>query len=196
MDATRRHVAILAVSLLGMTALTPGPASAQEKAAAPSAAGGTSAGSGRMLEPGAAAPDFTLRDTAGEAFRFAEENARKPVLIVFWSVFCEPCRFELPLIQRIHDRYREPGLAVVAIALDGEPLRGTVAGFARQEGYTFRVAIDELEGRETFRVAESYGVGWMPALFLVEKGGKVGFARSGRIPEEELEKALHPLLTK
>jgi peroxiredoxin len=196
MDAIRRHVAILAVSLLGMTALFPGPVCAQEKAAAPFASGGTSAGPARMLEPGAAAPDFTLRDTAGEEFRFAEENARKPVLLVFWSVFCEPCRFELPLIQRIHDRYREPGLAVVAIALDGEPLRGTVAGFARQEGYTFRVVIDDPEGRETFRVAESYGVAWMPSLFLVEKGGKVGYARSGRITEEDLEKALQLLLKK
>lgn len=177
-----------------MLALPAGPVSAEERTAIPSVSGGAATEGLRMPEPGSAAPDFSLRDAAGGVFHFAEENAKRAVLLVFWSVFCEPCRFELPLIQRIHDRYREPGLAVVAIALDGEPLRGTVAGFARQEGYTFRVAIDELEGRETFRVAESYGVGWMPALFLVEKGGKVGFARSGRIQEVELERALQPFL--
>ena len=179
-----------------MTVLFHGPARALEKAAPPAAAGNPPAGSGRMVEPGTAAPDFTLRDTAGDPFRFAEENAKRPVLLVFWSVFCEPCRFEMPLIQKIHDRYREPGLAVVAVALDGEPLRSTVAGFVRQEGYTFRVAIDEPDDREAFRVADSYGVAWMPAIILVEKGGRVGFARSGRVQEEELEKALQPLLKK
>jgi peroxiredoxin len=183
MDAIRSRGAILVVALLGWLAV-------------PSVAGDQAAAPGRMLEPGASAPDFMLRDTAGEPFRFAEENAKKPVLLVFWSVFCEPCRLGFPLIQKIHDRYREAELAVVAIALDGEPFRGTVAGFIRQEGYSFRVAVDELEGRESFRVADSYGVAWMPALFLVEKGGKVGFARSGRIQEEELERALQPLLRK
>jgi thiol-disulfide isomerase/thioredoxin len=149
-----------------------------------------------MPEPGAAAPDFTLRDPGGGTFRFAEENAKRPVLLLFWSIFCEPCRLDLPLLQKVHDRHKDGGLAVIAIDLDGEPLRSSVAGFLRQEGYTFRVLIDELEDRVTFKAADPFGVAWIPTLFLVERGGKVAFSRTGRIREEDLEKAVQLLLKK
>jgi len=149
-----------------------------------------------MPEAGAVAPDFTLRDTAGGTFHLAEENAKMPVLLVFWSVFCEPCRLQMPLLQKIHDKHKDAGLSVVAVALDGEPLRSSVAGFVRQEGYTFRVPIDELDGRETFKVADPYGVAWIPTFFLLERGGRVALVRVGRIKEEDLEKAVQPLLKK
>jgi len=149
-----------------------------------------------MPEAGSAAPDFTLRDTGGGTFRFAEENGKRAVLLVFWSVFCDPCRLEMQLLQRLQDRYKDGGLAVVAVALDGPPLKNVVAGFVRQEGYTFRVLIDELDARETFRAADLYGVAWIPALFLVEKGGRVAYVRTGRGKEDDLEKDVQSLLKK
>jgi thiol-disulfide isomerase/thioredoxin len=168
--------------------------SAEDKTAVSPAPGEASAEGARMVEPGGTAPDFTVRDLAGGTFHFAEENARKTVLLVFWSVFCEPCRLEMPVLQRLHDRHKDAGLEVVAVDLDGEPLKNVVAGFLRQEGYTFRVLIDELDAREMFRVADPYGVAWTPTFFLVEKGGKVALGKTGRVREDELEKAVQSLL--
>lgn len=169
-------------------------AAAEERAAVPPSAEPASAEKAGTLEAGGAAPDFTLRDASGGPFRFAEENARKPVLLLFWSVFCEPCRLEMPVLQRLHDRHRDAGLAVVAVAMDGEPLKSAVEGFIRQEGYTFRVLIDETDARETYKAADPYGVLWIPTFFLVEKGGKVVLVRTGRVREEELEKPVQLLL--
>jgi len=150
----------------------------------------------RFAEPGMAAPDFTVLDVEGRPFRLSEEVSRKPVLLLFWSVFCDPCRSEMATLQRAHDKYAGRDLTVVAVAVDGEPLRSTIAGFARQEGYTFKVLVDELDATEVWKVADAYGVTVTPTLLLLEKGGKVSLRKGGKIREDELEKAVSSLLKK
>ena len=149
----------------------------------------------KMLEVGAAAPDFAVKDTEGKVFNFGEEKLKAPSLLVFWSIFCEPCRVEMPIVQRLHEKYPD-ALTVLAVALDGEPLKNSIVGFVKQEGYTFRVLIDELDQKEMFKVADPFGVGGTPTIFLVEKGGKVSLAKVGKVKEEDLEKAVQSVLKK
>ena len=150
----------------------------------------------RVAEPGMIAPDFTVFDVEGRPFRLVEEVSRKPVLLLFWSVFCDPCRAEMSNLQKAHDKYAGRDLTVVAVAVDGEPLRNTVRGFARQEGYTFKILVDELDSMESWKVADGYGVAVTPTLLLLEKGGKVLLRKGGKIREDELEKAVSSLLKK
>jgi len=172
-----------------------GGAFAQEKTVTPLSGGVPMVEGIKMLETGAAAPDFAIRDTEGKVFNFGEEKGKAPTLLVFWSIFCEPCRVEMPIVQRLHEKYRD-SLTVLGVALDGDPLKNSIVGFVRQEGYTFRVLIDELDEKEMFKVADPFGVGGTPTIFLVEKGGKVSLTKVGRVKEEELEKAVQSLLKK
>jgi thiol-disulfide isomerase/thioredoxin len=149
----------------------------------------------RFAEPGMIAPDFTVLDVEGHPFRLAEEVSRRPVLLLFWSVFCDPCRAEMSNLQKAHDKYARD-LTVVAVAVDGDPLRNTIGGFARQEGYTFKILVDELDSMESWKVADAYGVAVTPTLLLLEKGGKVLLRKGGKIREVELEKAISSLLKK
>jgi peroxiredoxin len=153
-------------------------------------------GGSRFAEPGMTAPDFTVLDVEGRRFRLSEEVSRKPVLLLFWSVFCDPCRAEMANLQKVQDRYAGRDLTVAAVAVDGEPLRNILGGFARQEGYTFHVLVDELDAAGTWKVAGAYGVAVTPTLLLLEKGGTVLLRRGGKIREDELEKAVSPLLKK
>jgi len=173
-----------------------GAADAQEKAMTPLGGVAPMIEGIKMLETGAVAPDFTIMDTEGKPFRLADGKGKKTFLLVFWSIFCEPCRFEMPAIQKMHEKYREAGLDVATIALDGEPLKTSIAGFIKQEGYTFRVLIDELDSKEMFKVADPYGVAGTPTLYLLDREGKVAFAKAGRLTEEELEKAIQAVLKK
>lgn len=147
-------------------------------------------------EPGMIAPDFTVLDVEGHPFRLSEEVSRKPVLLLFWSVFCDPCRAEMATLQRVQDKVAGRDLAVVAVAVDGEPLRSTIVGFARQEGYTFKVLIDELDAMERWKVADAFGVAVTPTFLVLEKGGKVLLRKGGGIREDEIEKAVSSLLKK
>jgi peroxiredoxin len=150
----------------------------------------------RLAEPGMIAPDFTVLDVEGHPFRLSEEVSRKPVLLLFWSVFCDPCRAEMATLQKTQDRYEGRDLTVVAVAVDGEPLRNIIGGFARQEGYTFQVLVDELDTMGMWKVADAYGVAVTPTLLLLGKGGTVLLRKGGKIRGDELEKAVSSLLKK
>lgn len=173
-----------------------GWASAAEKVMTPLSGGIPMIEGIKMLEVGAQAPDFTVKDVDGAPFRYGDEKGKNPSLFVFWSIFCEPCRVEMPIVQKLYEKYKERGLDVVAVALDGEPLKNSIVGFVKQEGYTFRVLIDELDEKEMFKVADPYGVAGTPTIYIMDKAGKVVFARAGRVKEEDLDKALQSVLTK
>ncbi len=194
----RVHTTTAVLLLLGVSFLVAGPRAAfpQEKSMTPLSGGIPMIEGIKMLDVGAAAPDFSIKDTDGNAFSLAAEKGKKPVLIIFWSIFCEPCRAEMPAIQKLHDKYKDKGLQVVSIALDGEPLKTSIVGFVKQEGYTFRVLIDELDAQEMFKVADPYGVGGTPTTYLLDKAGKVVIAKAGIVKEEELDKAVRALLKK
>src|SRR4030066_1957344 len=104
------------------------------------------------LGPGAGAPAFRLPDVLGTIFSFSEEGGKKPLLLVFFSVFCDPCRADLIVLQKIQEKYGGDGDAA-AVSRDGEPLKAIVAGFAKQEGYTFRALLDEGDEKRMFKGA-------------------------------------------
>jgi len=188
MIRTWKGRAFLAAAAATVILLASG-ASAEEKAMTPLSGGVPMVEGIKMLEPGAIAPDFAIKDTDGVLYDFKAEKGKRPTLMVFWSIFCEPCRFEMPVIQKLHDRYRD-SLQVISIALDGEPLKNSITGFVKQEGFTFRVLIDELDEKEMFKVADPYGVAGTPTMYVVDRAGKVVLAKVGRFKEEELDKAV------
>ena len=151
---------------------------------------------GGLLGTGALAPAFRLPAAVGEEFSYGGEGSRNPLLLTFFSVFCDPCRAVLPVVQRIRERYGGRGLEVACVSLDGQPLGKTVAGSVKQEGYTFRVLLDEVDETQGFRVADSYRVTEIPTLYILDGEGRIVFSRAGRVREEELDKVLQTVLRK
>ncbi len=142
----------------------------------------------KALEIGAAAPDFAIADTSRQPYKFvAKENAAS--LLVFWSMFCEPCRAEMPLIQSMYQKYSPTGLKVISIAMDGG-MEDSISAFAKQEKYTFTLLVDN----ENLEVTDAYGIPGTPTLYIADKTGKITFSKVGRVGEEELEKALKTAL--
>ena len=185
----RLPVIALILSLLALSGS--GVAAEKEKTPPPRTVDG--GGGTRVAEPGMIAPDFTVLDVEGRPFHLSEEVSRRPVLLLFWSIFCDPCRDEMAVLRKAEDRYAGRDLAVVAVAVDGGVLRSTIGGFARQEGYTFTVLADELGPAGRWKVADAYGVAATPTLLLMEKGGKVLLRKEGRIREDEIDKAVSSL---
>jgi thiol-disulfide isomerase/thioredoxin len=148
-----------------------------------------------MLKVGDVAPDFTVGDLAGEQFHMKSvlEN-KKGVLIFFWSIFCEPCKAELPVIQKLSMAYREKGVEFVGVAIDGSPMKDALAAFLKQEDYGFQALIDELNPDESFKVSDPYGVAGTPTLYILNDTGVVMFAKVGRASEEELEEVIKQIL--
>ena len=147
-----------------------------------------------LLGAGAAAPAFRLADVLGANYSYGEKERKKPLLLAFFSIFCLPCRADLTVLQKIQEKYGGSDLEVAAVSLDGEVLKATVAGFAKQERYTFRVLLDGGDRKQVFPVADSYRVTEMPTVYLVDRGGRIAFAGTGRVGEDMIEKIVQAVL--
>jgi thiol-disulfide isomerase/thioredoxin len=148
----------------------------------------------KLLDKGSAAPAFVVKDLAGQTFDFATAQVKKGHVLVFWSIFCEPCREEMPVIERIaNDKALKDSVEVLAVNLDGDPFLEGIKGFVKQYKYTFTVLIDELVG-ENFKIADPYQVAGTPVLYLVDAKGQVFSSHLGRIAEADLRAMIADML--
>jgi thiol-disulfide isomerase/thioredoxin len=95
---------------------------------------------------GARLPSFTLPAIPGGStsgrFDASEYIGEKPMAILFWATWCQPCRQELPFYQALYQRYREQGLVVVAISMDNSNSLGQAGPTVRRLGLSFPVVSD------------------------------------------------------
>src|SRR4051794_23566299 len=66
---------------------------------------------------GASAPPFLLKDLEGRGYDLAALRG-KVVLINFWATWCEPCRQEMPSIERLTQKLGGKPFVVLAVNLD------------------------------------------------------------------------------
>lgn len=59
-------------------------------------------------------PGLRLPDLDGTAWDLAAQRGRV-VLLNFWASWCEPCRAEMPVLERLARRHEADGLVVVAV---------------------------------------------------------------------------------
>src|SRR5256885_113511 len=69
---------------------------------------------------GGATPPLALEDLAGRAHSLADYRG-KVVLVNFWATWCEPCREEMPSIERLRNSLKGQPFEVLAVNL-AEPL--------------------------------------------------------------------------
>jgi len=149
----------------------------------------------KLLPEGSPAPVFKVKDIDGKDFDFADHSGERPYIIVFWSIFCEPCREEMPIIEQVYGQFKSKGVEVLAVNLDGAPFLEGIKGYIRQYGYSFTVLLDELDG-DTFRIADPYQVAGTPVLYLVDGKGAVYTGHLGRITVKDLRVMVAKMLTK
>jgi thiol-disulfide isomerase/thioredoxin len=150
----------------------------------------------QSLVDGKQAPVFSVKDTDGKVFDFSAERDKRAHVLVFWSLFCEPCREEMPVIEKLANEYRAAGnVEILTVNMDGAPFLDGIKGFIRQYKYSFRVLLDELDEKgETFAVADPYQVAGTPVLYLVNPAGKIAGSHLGRVSEADLKAMITAML--
>ncbi len=84
-------------------------------------------------------------------------------LIVIMAAWCAPCRKELPILIKLHERYKSKGLSMIGLSVDLEG-PGAMEPIAREAGVAFPIFWLG-EGAVTH-----YDITAMPMLFLMESG--------------------------
>lgn len=141
-----------------------------------------------------AAPDFFLGilGSAGKKLRLSEQRG-KVVLLDFWASWCQPCMQALPETQARYRKYKDRGLAVLGIDIEGDQ---ALAGKAAASlGLEFPVLMAEADGKGKFnwtaKQVADYQVRAIPAMVLIDKKGvvqKTGFGITDKDIEELLAK--------
>ncbi len=151
------------------------------------------AGGDGLLAPGTPAEPFVLSDPLGQPVLFTPGEGGRPVLLVFWSMFCPPCQEEMPFLAGLSRKLGPRGLRVISINVDGTGMARAVATYARQQKLPFPVAMDEKSDGQ-FVFARAYGVTGTPTLFLVGPDGRIRWNHEGRTDPGMLQAEIEELL--
>lgn len=137
----------------------------------------------------AAAVDFALPDLAGRQ-RALSEWRGQVILLNFWATWCPPCREEIPLLIRLHERYATQGLAIIGIAIDRQQ---EVDDYRRALEIPYPILMAEEEG---LALLARYGnrPGSLPYSVVIDRNGAIAERKLGIYREAELEARLRPLL--
>ena len=105
------------------------------------------------VEIGQTAPEFTLKDQAGNDVSLSDYRGKQPVVLVFYPfTFTGVCQGELCEIRDDPSAFEGADAAVLAISCD---TRHAQAQWAEQQGFTFPILSDFWPHGE---VAKAYGV--------------------------------------
>jgi cytochrome c biogenesis protein CcmG/thiol:disulfide interchange protein DsbE len=111
----------------------------------------------------------------------------KVVLVNVWASWCEPCRDELPLIQKAHKMMSERGGTVLGIDVK-ENSRAALEA-VEEFGLTF----PNLRDRDGSYV-RAWGQTGYPENYVIDRDGKVAAVRRFPVTQKWLDETLPPLL--
>lgn len=119
---------------------------------------------------------FALRDFQGQE-RSLSDLREKVVVVAFLGVDCPLAKLYAPRLQSLADRYRERGVAFVAIDANAQDRLPEIAAYARRYGLTFPVLKDGDQ-----RVADQFGATRTPEVFVLDAERVIRY--QGRIDDQ------------
>jgi peroxiredoxin len=120
------------------------------------------------------APDFTLKSYAGSNQKLSEFRGQV-VLLNFWASWCGPCRQEMPLLNKLHKKYKKLGFAVMGVNV--EENSNKAKQIIKDVGIKFPVLFDTQN-----KVSELYKVSAMPSTVIIDRSGNMRYLHKGYKP--------------
>ena len=149
----------------------------------------TASNSGRSPKASAARP---ASETASDTFKplslttldgkkkTLKDFSNKVTLVSFFFPRCPYCNVELPLIQKIYDKYKDRGLSAVWVNILPDEV-GLIAGWQMAKSLTVPV----LNGGSQESLQRDYHIDATPTTYLLDESGRVLFREDGYKPGDE-----------
>jgi thiol-disulfide isomerase/thioredoxin len=136
---------------------------------------------------GDVAPALSLDGLGGDEGRVELERLRgKPVWVNFMASYCPPCREELPLMERLQERYEDD---VAIVLVDVQEPEEVVDEFVASVGVTLPVGLDR-DGQ----AAEDWRAVALPIHFWLDADGRIRGVVYGGAPPDVLVEGLRTVV--
>ena len=121
-----------------------------------------------------------------------DELRGKVVLVDFWTYTCINCLNQLPYVKAWHEKYKDQGLVVVGVhspEYDEEKSTAGLKDAIARLGIRHAVAQDN-----DFKTWKSYSNRYWPAIYLIDKQGKIVYSHFGEGQYQQTEAQIQALL--
>lgn len=116
---------------------------------------------------GSDAPEFDAVDLhTGRPARLADYRG-KVLLINIWATWCQPCRVEMPAMERLWGRFKGTDFRILAVSVDTDD-SSAVSKFARDLGLTFDILHDK-----SGKIQQAYQTTGVPESYIVDRHGVI-----------------------
>ena len=140
-------------------------------------------------EKGSEAPDFTVYDLEGNAYKLSDFRG-KPVLLNFWASWCGPCQMEMPDFQKFYETHGDKVNFVIVNLTDGQQETvESASAFIAEKGYTFPVYYDT-----DIDAAMKYGVSAVPVSYFIDAEGYFVAWAQGALSSDMLQQGMDMIL--
>ncbi len=114
---------------------------------------------------GKPAPGFDTLDMQGNVWSLSKHRGQV-VFLNFWATWCEPCREEMPSMQRLYAKLPKDRFKMIALYNKDRP--AVVKNFVAKLGITIPILDDEQN-----IIGERYGLTGLPETFIIDKQGVI-----------------------
>jgi thiol-disulfide isomerase/thioredoxin len=141
-------------------------------------------------------PDVTFKDLQGGDLSLASLKG-KVVVVNFWATWCEPCRFEIPEMIGLQQKYADKGFTILGIAMDDEG-KSVVQPFVEKtqfdlNGHSMTMNYPIVLGNDDI-AAKFGGLIGLPVTIVITRDGKIHKRFIGQVTAPELEMEIKALL--
>jgi peroxiredoxin len=118
-----------------------------------------------QVKAGHEAPNFRLQQLNGSVMKLSDLKG-KAVVLNFWGTWCEPCKAEMPALQKQYDTHKEKGLVVIGVNIGETPV--AIQSFVDQYGVSFPILLDR-----DLQITKLYRIGPIPTTFFIDRDGEI-----------------------
>ena len=124
-------------------------------------------------------PGYSTDYLNGKRFDLAAEKGNV-VLLNLWATWCVPCRYEIPELQKLHDRYASRGFKVIGVSIDESGV-DSVKQFVEEEKVTYPIALDA-DGH----LANVLQTTVLPTSVIIDRNGRIVWRKIGALMPNEI----------
>ncbi len=130
---------------------------------------------------GGRAPEFSSKSLDNQEIHLADYSG-KIIILNFWASWCEPCRLEMPVLQKFSDLYPNK---LVVVGINSSDSTMEMSSFASTYRIDFPLLVDHSNA-----IADKYFIRGIPTTFFLDENHTIVATHISELSELDMQKYL------